>query len=79
LQRVFPYVFRLARVLGGIAILTGLGLAWSTQLDFTRLLTTAWDLRILAGGSLGGACTRSTLLRNQSWNARSQFVCFLHR
>ncbi len=56
LQTVFPYVFRLATVLGGIAILSGLGLlAWYTQLDLTRLVTSTWGWRVLAGGSLGGA------------------------
>ena len=28
---------------------------WYTQLDFTRLVTTTWGWRVLAGGSLGGA------------------------
>jgi uncharacterized membrane protein len=56
LQNVFPYVFRLATVLGGLAIVSGLGLlAWYTQLDFTRLVTTLWGWRILAAGILGGA------------------------
>jgi uncharacterized membrane protein len=56
LQTAFPYVFRLATVLGGIAIVSGLGLlAWYTQLDFTRPVTTTWGWRVLAGGSLGGA------------------------
>ncbi len=55
-QSVFPHVFRLATLLGGIAIASGLGLlAWYTQLDFTRLVTTTWGWRVLAGGSLGGA------------------------
>jgi uncharacterized membrane protein len=55
LQTVFPYVFRLATVLGGIAIISGLGLlAWYTQLDLTRLVTSTWGWRVLVGGSLGG-------------------------
>jgi uncharacterized membrane protein len=55
LHNVFPHVFRLATVLGGIAIVSGLGLlAWYTQLDLSRLVTTTWGWRILAGGALGG-------------------------
>lgn len=55
LQTVFPYVFRLATVLGGVAVVTGLGLLlWYTQLDLTRLVTTAWGWRILIAGVLGG-------------------------
>lgn len=54
LQTVFPYIFRLATVLGGLAIASGIGLVlWNTRLDLTLLVTTSWGWRILIGGVIG--------------------------
>lgn len=54
LTTVFPYIFRLATVLGGLAIASGLGLVlWNTRMDLTLLVTTSWGWRILIGGIIG--------------------------
>jgi hypothetical protein len=54
LVTVFPYIFRLATALGGLAIVSGTGLVlWNTRLDLTLLVTTAWGWRILIGGIIG--------------------------
>lgn len=54
LTTVFPYIFRLATALGGLAIVSGLGLLlWNTRLDLTLLVTTTWGWRILIGGTIG--------------------------
>lgn len=54
LVTVFPYIFRLATALGGLAILSGIGLVlWNTRMDLTMLVTTSWGWRILIGGIIG--------------------------
>lgn len=53
LDGVFPRVFRLATVLGGTAVLTGLVLLLFGPGGLERALTTAWGTRVLAGGILG--------------------------
>ena len=54
LQTVFPYIFRLATALGGLAIISGAGLVlWNTRLDLSLLVTTSWGWRILIGGVIG--------------------------
>lgn len=54
LVTVFPYIFRLATVLGGLAVTAGLALVlWTTRLDLTLLVTTSWGWRILVGGVIG--------------------------
>jgi len=51
----FPLVFQLATVLGGLAVLSGLGLFLLLAHGHPLLLvTTAWGHRILIGGFLGG-------------------------
>lgn len=55
LTTIFPYIFRLATVLGGLTMVSGIGLVlWNTRLDLTLLVTTAWGWRILIGGIIGG-------------------------
>ncbi|MBN9493797.1 hypothetical protein J0H33_10695 [bacterium] len=54
LVTVFPYIFRLATALGGLAIVSGAGLVlWNTRLDLSLLVSTSWGWRILVGGIIG--------------------------
>ncbi len=54
LSTVFPYVFRLATVLGGAAVASGLVLfLWYTRLDPLAALRGHWGWYILVGGILG--------------------------
>ncbi len=54
LSTVFPYVFRLATALGGIAVASGLALfLWYTRLDPLAALRSHWGWYILIGGTLG--------------------------
>ena len=54
LYTVFPYLFRLATVLGGLALASGLVLfLWSTQLQPLAAIHSHWGLFILTGGTLG--------------------------
>lgn len=54
LNTVFPLIFRLATVLGGAALLTGLIMVlWYTQLHVLSILASAWGRYILIGGGLG--------------------------
>jgi hypothetical protein len=53
LDVVFPRVFKLATVLGGTAIATGLVLITLGPGGLERAFSTAWGARILAGGVLG--------------------------
>jgi len=56
LSAVFPRVFRLATVLGGLAVGTGLVLfLWSTRLQPLAAVRSRWGELILAGGVLGAA------------------------
>lgn len=56
LALVFPRVFRLATVLGGVAVGSGLILAgWYTRGHVAHVLGDAWGQRVLAGAALGGA------------------------
>jgi uncharacterized membrane protein len=53
LARVFPLIFRLATVLGGVALLTGLALLWMySGFQPALLFGTAWGRALLAAGSL---------------------------
>lgn len=55
LNTVFPYIFRLATVLGGAALLSGLIMVlWYTQLHLLHLADSSWGRLIAAGGILGG-------------------------
>lgn len=55
LHLVFPYVFRLATALGGLAVVSGLALMlWTTRLNLLLLVETTWGRRILIGGAVGG-------------------------
>lgn len=64
LERVFPGVFRLATVLGAFTIAAGATLfLLTTGGDVSRLWTTAWGVRILIGGILGGAVFAFHLLQ----------------
>jgi hypothetical protein len=54
LNTVFPYVFRLATILGGAAVASGLALVlWYTRLDVFSLTQGQWGWSILVGGLLG--------------------------
>jgi hypothetical protein len=53
LETVFPRVFRLATVLGGTAVISGLVLLLLGPGGLERALSAAWGARILAGGTLG--------------------------
>jgi hypothetical protein len=56
LTTVFPYLFRLATVLGGATMVTGMTLlVWYTHLQPDLLLHGRWDHFVLAGGTLGAA------------------------
>ena len=51
LNNVFPYIFRLATVLGGTAVLSGLALMlWITQLNLSILVESLHGWLILIGG-----------------------------
>lgn len=53
LETVFPPLFRLATVLGGLAIASGAGLvAWFTKLQPGMLFATSWGWSITIGGVL---------------------------
>ena len=55
LHLVFPYIFRLATVLGGLTIASGFALMlWMTQLNMLLLVQTTWGQRVLLGGIVGG-------------------------
>lgn len=54
LEVVFPRVFRLATLLGGAAVISGLILLLFGPGGLERAFSTAWGTRILMGGALGG-------------------------
>jgi uncharacterized membrane protein len=55
LEKAFPLVFRLATVLGGTAIVSGLGVVlWYTQLRPSVLLESPRGWLILCAGAMGG-------------------------
>lgn len=55
LTTVFPYVFRLATVLGGLAVASGVGLLLAyTRLNLALLVQSRWGWFVLVGGTLGG-------------------------
>lgn len=54
LNTVFPYVFRLATVLGGTAVLSGLTLVLLyTGFNLSPLIYSRWGWLLLTGGTLG--------------------------
>lgn len=56
LSTVFPYVFRLATVLGGTTVASGLVLLlWYTHLNPLASVRGDWGWLILGGGALGAA------------------------
>ncbi|MBI3980255.1 MAG: hypothetical protein HY331_18935 [Chloroflexi bacterium] len=54
LALVFPRLFRLATILGGLAVGSGvISVLWYTQLQFDLLIASRWGSVITAGGALG--------------------------
>lgn len=51
---LFPLIFRLATILGGLAVLSGATLYWMMSKGDLGLLTQSrWGVRVLIGGSIG--------------------------
>ncbi|MCC6617947.1 MAG: hypothetical protein IT341_02780 [Chloroflexi bacterium] len=68
LTAVFPFVFRLATVLGGIAVVSGAIVFWiMSGGDLARLVDSTWGQRILLGGVFGGPLFAFHLLQESRW------------
>lgn len=65
---ILPLVFRLATLLGGVAVISGAVLLWTMSGgDLTRLVDTEWGRRILIGGLLGGPLFLFHLFQESRW------------
>lgn len=68
LQTVFPFVFRLATYLGGLAVISGATMfLLMTGGDFASALEAEWGRRILVGGILGAGLLIFHLVQESVW------------
>lgn len=68
LTAIFPFIFRLATILGAMAVISGAVVFWiMSGGELARLFDTTWGQRILLGGLFGGPLFAFHLLQESRW------------